>query len=71
MPSTDDNQTSLPIPVTRYRPVVRCADCDVPLTDSVSRRWGRGPDCRAALHSAPDPGRFAAEQETFPDAEEP
>ncbi|MEV7681475.1 DUF6011 domain-containing protein [Streptomyces sp. NPDC088341] len=71
MSSTDDEQTSLPIPVTRYRPVVKCADCHVPLTDSVSRRWGRGPDCRAALHSAPDPGRFVAEQEALPDADEP
>jgi hypothetical protein len=71
VPSTDDDQTSLPIPVTRYRPVVKCADCKALLTDSVSRRWGRGPDCRAALHSAPDPGRFAAEQDAFPDADEP
>ncbi|PZT71584.1 hypothetical protein DNK55_32610 [Streptomyces sp. AC1-42T] len=65
------DQTFLPIPVTRYRPVVRCADCHVPLTDSVSRRWGRGRDCRAALHSAPVPGRFAAEQEALPDIDEP
>ncbi|MEV8335651.1 DUF6011 domain-containing protein [Streptomyces niveus] len=67
MPSTDDDQTSLPIPVTRDRPLVQCLDCDAPLTNPKSRMWGRGRTCRHGLVSAPNPGRFEAEQEPLPD----
>ncbi|MFE3629499.1 DUF6011 domain-containing protein [Streptomyces goshikiensis] len=49
--------------------MVRCLDCGAPLTDSVSRRSGRGPNCRSGLASAPDPGRFTPDQETLPGAE--
>ncbi|MFJ2752776.1 DUF6011 domain-containing protein [Streptomyces sp. NPDC087297] len=69
MAQAPEDQTSLPIPATRHRPLVRCLDCGAPLTDSVSRRWGRGPNCRSGIVSAPDPGRFAADQDTLPGAE--
>ncbi|WP_282792929.1 DUF6011 domain-containing protein [Streptomyces sp. CC224B] len=67
----DDEQTALPVPVTRFRPVVTCTECKAKLTDSVSRRWALGPRCRAGIHGAPDPGRFAVEQDALPDADEP
>jgi len=66
MPSDPDAQTSLPIPLTRYRPVVRCLDCGAPLTDADSRRWGRGRKCRDGVVTAPAPGRFDVEQDVLP-----
>ncbi|MER6253710.1 DUF6011 domain-containing protein [Streptomyces sp. NPDC001584] len=70
MAQPSEDQTSLPIPLTLHRPLVRCLDCGAPLTDSISRRWGRGPNCRSDLSSAPDPGRFTPDQEPLPGAEE-
>ncbi|MFD6534899.1 DUF6011 domain-containing protein [Streptomyces goshikiensis] len=67
--AADGKQTELHVPGTRHRPVVRCLDCGAPLTDSLSRRWGRGPNCRSGSVSAPDPGRFAPDQDTLPGAE--
>jgi hypothetical protein len=64
-PSADE-QTQLPIAVTQHRPLVECADCKTPLTNSVSRRWGRGRHCRQGLHSAEAPGRFTIEQDELP-----
>ncbi|WP_435245206.1 DUF6011 domain-containing protein [Streptomyces tendae] len=68
-PTSDDDQTSLPIAVTRYRPLVRCLDCGAPLTDADSRRWGRGKKCRTGVVTAPTPGRFDIGQDALPDAE--
>ncbi|QKV98207.1 hypothetical protein HUT19_41535 (plasmid) [Streptomyces sp. NA02950] len=68
MTTQRDDQTSLPIPVTRDRPVVKCLDCKTPLTNRKSRLWGRGEKCRHDLTSAPSPGRFDVEQDELPDA---
>lgn len=63
----DSEQTLLSVPVTRYRPVVECIDCGAELTDSMSRRWGRGPSCRRGINGARRPGAFAVDQERLPD----
>ncbi|TQE33104.1 DUF6011 domain-containing protein [Streptomyces ipomoeae] len=68
MTTPRDDQTILPIPVTLHRPLVECLDCKTPLTNSVSRRWGRGRRCRQGLHSAETPGRFTVEQDELPGA---
>ena len=63
-----DDQTILPIPVTRDRPVVKCFDCKAKLTNRKSRLWGRGEKCRHDLTSGPSPGRFEVEQDELPGA---
>ncbi|MEU5476910.1 hypothetical protein [Streptomyces mirabilis] len=66
MTSRSEEQTALPIPVTRDRPVVECLDCKAKLTNRLSRRWARGRQCRQGLHSAQTPGRFTVEQDELP-----
>jgi len=66
MTARRDDQTILPIPVTRDRPVVECLDCKAQLTNRLSRRWARGRRCRQGLHSAQTPGRFTVEQDKLP-----
>ncbi|WP_333745724.1 DUF6011 domain-containing protein [Streptomyces sp. IBSBF 2950] len=68
MTSRHDDQTMLPIPVTRDRPVVKCLDCDTPLTNRESRMWGRGRTCRHGLTTGPGPGRFDVVQDELPEA---
>ncbi|MFD5878448.1 DUF6011 domain-containing protein [Streptomyces yangpuensis] len=69
MAHAPEHQTSLPIALTRQRPLVRCLDCGAPLTDAESRRWARGPNCRSGIASGPVPGRFNVEQGALPDTE--
>ncbi|MFF4409750.1 DUF6011 domain-containing protein [Streptomyces sp. NPDC001404] len=63
----DSEQTLLAVPVTRYRPTVKCKGCGARLTDSVSRRWGLGRECRRGLISVHHPGgAFDIDQEELP-----
>ncbi|MDX3165994.1 DUF6011 domain-containing protein [Streptomyces scabiei] len=64
--ANNGEQTLLPVPVRRYRPLVECLDCGAELTNSDSRRWGRGRQCRAGITSAPGPGTFHVDQDTLP-----
>jgi hypothetical protein len=48
------------------RRVVRCQDCDRPLTGTGARTWGRGRGCQAKHGGGPAvrrPGRFEVEQD--------